>query len=571
MRLSKLFFKTERQPPADAEIISHKLLARAGMIYKVASGIYSYSPLALKVLKKIENIIRDEMDGAGAQELLMPALQPASLWKKTNRWQKYGPEMMRLKDRNDRDFCLGPTHEELITTIVSSGVNSYKQLPLNMYQIQVKFRDEIRPRFGLLRVREFHMKDGYSFDRDEESMKRTYDEMYKAYERICKRCDVPFRAVESESGIIGGDISHEFMVLAETGEEKIAFCTKCDWAANVEIATYKHKKEPDQPLEQIEKVHTPNKMKVFEVAKFMKVSSSKLVKTIIYDTGKGKIAVLIPGKRNISNSKLSRVLGEEPRLIAQEEFSNDMPFGFVGPVGLEISIYVDNSVKDIQNFVIGANEKDYHFKNANTGRDFNVDEYFDLVEVEKDDICPKCGGTIDTARGIEVGNIFQLGTKYSAALDAKFTDEDGSQKNFTMGCYGIGVGRLMAAIVEVSNDENGIIWPDEVSPYDVIILQIQSSDGAEQTEVARNIYKELNDAGISVLYDDRDERAGVKFSDADLIGIPVQVIVGKKVADGKVELKIRKTGERQEVDINTFHTRCGTEVHTWCEVGKWKK
>lgn len=548
MRLSKLLFKTERQAPADSEIISHKLLSRAGMIKKVASGIYSYTPLGLRVLRKIENIIREEMDAAGAQELLMPALQPAELWMKTGRWQQYGAEMMRLKDRNDRDFCLGPTHEELITTLVSSDVKSYKQLPLNVYQIQVKFRDEMRPRFGLMRVREFHMKDAYSFHESEESLEETYEQMKETYSRIISRCEVPFRAVQSGSGLIGGSVSHEYMVLATTGEEAVAYCDTCDYAANVEVATAKRVKGKNEQPNELEEVETPGKKKVEDVAQFLNMDKSRLVKTLIYNTAKGRAAVLIMGDRDVNNSKLATVLGEEPQMLAPEEFDEKLPFGFTGPVGLEMPIFADIDVENSGNVVTGANKKNVHFLNVNPGRDFKVDKYEDLITVREGDACPDCDGSLKIARGIEVGNIFQLGKKYSNALNANYTDENGQQKPFIMGCYGIGVGRLMAAVAEINNDEHGIIWPVSVAPYQVVVIPIQA-DNRHQLEWAERIYGDLKAEGLEVLLDDRHERPGIKFSDADLIGIPVHVVIGKRITENQAEIKIRKNNERDIINV----------------------
>lgn len=547
MKLSKFLIKTERNAPADAEIISHKLLVRAGMIYKVASGIYSYLPLALRVIKKIEDTVRKEMDAEGAQEILMSALQPAELWQRTGRWQKYGPELMRLKDRNNRDFCLGPTHEELVTTIVASNVKSYKQLPVNVYQIQVKFRDEIRPRFGLMRVREFHMKDGYSFDKDDESMIKTYNKMYEAYGRTFSAFDLPWRVVESESGLIGGKVSHEFMVLTETGEEGIAYCEGCDYSANIEVAKVARFPYSEEEMSPIQKVKTEGVTKVGDVAKYLNSSPGKLVKTLILKTSKGNIGVLLRGDRELNISKLMRILDEQPEFIKSEDFPSGIPFGYSGPVNIGIPLLADLDVKRMRNFITGANEKDHHLINVNLERDFTVDKFEDLVQVKEGDLCPECESTLKIARGIEVGNIFQLGRKYSVPLDATFTDEDGQKKPFVMGCYGIGIGRVMAAIIEIHNDKDGIKWPLSVAPFQVIVLPVKTDD-PQIFSIAEKVYSSLKEK-YEVLIDDRNESPGVKFSDADLIGVPIQVIIGKKATEGKVEIKIRKTDERRVIPV----------------------
>ncbi|KUK13502.1 MAG: proline--tRNA ligase [Synergistetes bacterium] len=554
MRMSSLFAPTLREDPAEAETISHKLMLRAGMIRKVAAGIYNFLPLGYRVIKKIEQIIREEMDAKGGQELFMPALQPAELWKKSGRWDVYGPELMRLKDRNGREFCLGPTHEEIITTLVAENVKSYRELPLLLYQIQTKFRDEIRPRFGVMRAREFLMKDLYSFDRDEEGMNKSYEAMYDAYCRVFKRCGLVFKIVEADPGAIGGTGSHEFMVLAKTGEEEIIYCDDCNYAANTNQASSIVTDidfslgEEEKPLE---KVHTPNAKSIEEVAAFLGVDKRRTIKTLFYEAIYSKdeweiVAALIRGDYEVNETKLKNYLGcLHLNLAKEEEIAKVAPgkVGFVGPVNLRgVRIISDPTVQKIKNAVVGAGEEDYHFINANPGRDFNLGEVVDIRLAKAGDRCVRCGAELKVTRGIEVGHIFKLGHKYSKAMEAKFVDSDGKEKYYYMGCYGIGVGRTMAAAIEQNHDEDGIVWPMSIAPYHVIVIPVEYSNG-EQMRVATEIYDELKKRGVEVVLDDRDERPGVKFKDADLIGFPLRVTVGEALKDGKVELRWRKTKE----------------------------
>jgi prolyl-tRNA synthetase len=565
MRFSQLYAPTLKESPAEAEVISHKLLLRAGMIRKVAAGIYTFLPLGYRVLRKIENIVREEMDRIGAQQILMSALQPSEIWKKSERWFQYGPEMMRLKDRGDRDFALGPTHEELVTTLVMNEVRSYRQLPLTLYQIQVKFRDEIRPRFGLMRGREFIMKDAYSFNADQESLQHTYDDMYKAYSRIFTRAGLDFRAVEAASGLIGGKVSQEFMVLAESGEDTILYCNTCSYAASQDVATTKIENlaagaspvgEEAAEAKEPQETSTPGKKSVEEVAAFLGKSEKDIVKTLIYKVGSDVAAVLIRGDRDVNDEKLSVALGtNEFHLLAGTEWEEypNLKQGYVGPVGLEgIRMIADIEVSVMRNFVIGANKENAHLTNVNAGEDFTVDEWFDIKKVTTGDVCPECeSGMLTAVKGIEVGHIFQLGTKYSEVLDATFVDEDGKVKPFIMGCYGIGVSRTVAASIEQNNDDSGIIWPISIAPFEVSIV-VLNYDKQDQQDLAEKLYKEIGDAGIEVVIDDRIESAGKKFADSDLIGFPVQVVVGARtIKNGTLEVKIRATGERFDFELET--------------------
>lgn len=553
MRFSESFIPTFREAPTEAEVPSHALMLRAGLIKKVAAGIYTFLPLCLRVLRKIENIVRKEMNRAGAQEILMSALQPAELWKKSGRWAAYGPEMMRLKDRKEREFCLGPTHEELITEIVQTEVRSYRQLPLNLYQIQVKFRDEIRPRFGVMRGREFLMKDAYSFDADYSGLEKSYKLMYQAYRRIFDRIGLNYYVVEATTGLIGGQVSQEFMVAAETGEDTFFYCTKCSYAANVDLARGSFSLAINENLQPFQEVSTPSRSSVEEVSKFLNVPSFKLVKTLIYRAGKRLVAVLIPGHRQANLTQIALHLNSNDlELLTENDFQkHQLVPGFVGPINLSgvDLILADEHIKEMRNFVVGANKPDAHFTQVNLSRDFEVDEFGHFVLAEDGDECSQCqGGVLKEARGIEVGHIFQLGTKYSEAMGAYFNDENGKLKPFVMGCYGIGISRLPAAIIEQSHDERGIIWPLTVAPFDVHLILVMPEDEG-QRKTAESLEDSFNRAGLEVLYDERPVSAGVKFADADLIGIPFQVIVGKKVEEGLVELKIRKTGVRLDVTI----------------------
>ncbi|MGH7254410.1 MAG: proline--tRNA ligase [Nitrospirales bacterium] len=547
MRVSHLLIPTLREDPGEAEVASHRLMLRAGMIRKVAAGIYTYLPLGLRVLRKIEAIIREEMTRAGAQELLMPVASPAELWKETGRWDFYGQELLRFKDRHERDFCLGPTHEEIITDLVRREVRSYRQLPVNLYQIQTKFRDEIRPRFGLMRGREFIMKDAYSFDRDEEGAKRSYQAMYDAYRRIFTRCGLKFRAVEADTGLIGGQSSHEFMVLADTGEETIVYDDQSEYAANVERAEVQPPAECAQEAPQpLQEVATPGKKTVEEVTAFLRVPATRLVKTLLYKTPKDVVAVLIRGDHEANEIKLKKALDVTEIELADSETTAKVtkaPVGYAGPIGLKpVRILADHAVKALRNVVVGANKADAHYVNANWDRDFQVERFGDFRNARAGDPSPRGGGALQVARGIEVGHVFMLGTKYSQAMQATFLDPQGKECLAVMGCYGIGVGRTAAAAIEQNHDAKGIIWPVPIAPFQVHLLSLSPSPAVEET--TRRLYEALTQAGLEVLWDDRDERAGVKFNDADLIGIPYQLVVGEKgLKQGTVELKARKTGQ----------------------------
>lgn len=546
MKMSKLFVQTLREFPSDAEVISHKLLARAGFIKKLASGIYNYLPLMWRVLKKVETIVREEMDSAGAQELLMPFVQPRELWDESGRWDVYGKELMRLKDRHERDMCLGPTHEEVITSIARDGIKSYKQMPVNLYQIQSKFRDEIRPRFGLLRGREFIMKDAYSFDVDEAGLDKEYENMAKAYTRIFERCGLDTKMVQSDSGAIGGSVSHEFMVLTDTdaGENDVFYCEKCGYAANSNHAVSKLAlPEPDCVTSETKLVDTPGVKTIKELTEFLKVSPSKILKAVVYIADKKPVLVYIRGDREIEETKLMNALGvKETRIASAAEIEElgTVP-GFVGIIPTVRKIF-DNSVKEMKNFVMGANQADKHFLNAQHNNIPIPTRYEDICLVQAGDSCTCCGEKLFVTRGIEVGNIFKLGTKYSAAMNAVFLDENGKTKPYVMGCYGIGISRTAAAAVEAHHDENGIKWPLAIAPYHVVVVPVNIKDEG-QMYWAEKLYSDLQNAGIEVVLDDRDERAGVKFKDADLIGFPYRITVGKTITDGLVEFKTRATGD----------------------------
>ncbi len=559
MRYSQLFIPTLKETPAEAEVISHKLMIRAGMIRKLAAGIYSILPLGLRVLRNVENIIREEMNKAGAQEVFLPCIQPAELWQESGRWELYGKDLLRIKDRHGRDFCFGPTHEEVITDIVRKEVRSYRQMPINLYQIQTKFRDEIRPRFGVMRGREFMMKDAYSFDCDEEGVEKAYQKMYQAYCNIFKRCGLQFKAVEADTGTIGGSYSHEFMVMADSGEEAVAFCNKCDYAANIEKAEVKatdsYKKDEKKKLKSVE---TPGMMSVEEVSSFLKVTPKDLVKTLIFETDKGTIAAMLRGNHQINEIKLKNITGCSEISLAREEIVKEVsgaPAGFTGPIGLKIAIFADYVVQHGTNFVTGANKADYHLLNVNEGRDFKVDKFCDIRNIEDGDPCPKCQGRIQLKRGIEVGHIFKLGEKYSKSLKATFLDKNGKEKNILMGCYGIGVGRTVAAAIEQNHDQDGIIWPIPIAPFQVMVIPLNIKS-KEISNAADKIYEDLSKDKIEVLIDDRNERPGVKFKDADLLGIPLQVIIGdRNLKEGAVELKIRKNKTTEKVGVDEIVER----------------
>lgn len=555
MRMTRMFLPTLREVPAEAEVVSHKLMLRAGMIRKVASGIYTWLPLGLRVLRKVEQIVREEMDRAGAQELQMPMVQPAELWRESGRWEAYGPELARLKDRHQREFCLGPTHEEVITALVRDEVRSYRDLPQNLYQIQNKFRDEIRPRFGVMRGREFGMKDAYSFDVDNAGADKSYQDMFEAYTRIFTRCGLKFRPVEAMTGQIGGSFSHEFMVLADSGESGIAVCDACGYAATLEKAESMKKEavgasEPDKPRE---KVLTPGQHTVEQVAAFLKTTPDRVVKTLIYETNSGHIAAMVRGDRELNEEKLASAAGAwwvrlaEPAAI---QTHTGGPVGFSGPVGLKIPLYLDRELSGAKNFVIGANEADSHFINANSGRDFTPTAVADLKTVAAGDPCLKCASPLSLTRGIEVGQVFKLGLKYSEAMNAKFLDPEGKEQFMVMGCYGIGTGRTVAAAIEQNHDDHGIIWPAPIAPFHVYLLPVNVND-EKVNAAADQLYQDLTAAGLDVLYDDRDERAGVKFNDADLLGIPLRIVIGSKnLKDAKVELKPRREQQAQLIPLD---------------------
>ena len=589
MKMSKLFVQTLREFPSDAEVISHKMLVRAGYIRKLTSGVYNYLPLMWRVLKKIENIVREEMDAAGAQELLMPFVQPKELWEESGRWEVYGKELMRLRDRHNREMCLGPTHEEIITSIARDGLKSYKQLPVNLYQIQSKFRDEVRPRFGLLRGREFIMKDAYSFDMTQEGLEKEYANMAQAYTKIFKRCGLNTKMVQSDSGAIGGSVSHEFMVITDTdaGENDVFYCDSCDYSANSNHAV---SKLPDANIvgewTAPQVVDTPDTHSIEELCSFLKIPSTLIVKTLVYIIDKKPVLALIRGDKQVEETKLMNAVGGcDIRIATAGEIEEMMGVngfeaekGFIGPKGLKeyngysITVIADETVKEMKNFVIGINKKDKHGVGYNWGRGKCIelvgettsltslqggkcigtgsDGLIELPEtvtdirlVEAGELCPQCGKQLKVTRGIEVGNIFQLGTKYSKPMNAVYLDQNGKTQPYIMGCYGIGISRTAAAAVEAHNDEHGIKWPLSIAPYHAIVIPVSTKD-EEQMRVANDIYVTLKKHGAEVVIDDRDERAGVKFKDADLIGFPYQIIVGKSIAEGNVEFKIRETDEK---------------------------
>ena len=549
MRTTNLYAPTLRETPAEAEVRSHQLMLRAGMIRKAAGGLYTYLPLAWRTIKKIEQIIREEMDEAGGQEISMPIVQPAEIWQESGRWSVYGDEMFRVRDRHGRQFCLGPTHEEMVTTLVRDEVRSYKQLPLMLYQIQNKYRDEIRPRFGLMRGREFIMKDLYSFDKDEEGMNLSYQKMYDAYTRIYTRMGLDFRPVEADNGAIGGGHSHEFTVLAAAGESNIAYCTACDYAASDEKAELNVIKGAEEEMKPLEKVATPDAHTIELVAEYLNLPLEKCIKAVAFQTDTDELVLaFVRGDHEVNDVKvINLVEGAIELRMADEaviEAAGGCP-GFMSPIGIKegTRIIVDQTVMEMYNACAGANAKDMHYINVNPKRDFKDVTVADIRMVKEGDICPRCGGTIKMTRGIEAGQVFTLGTKYSKALGATFLDENGREQPMVMGCYGIGVGRTMAAAVEQNNDENGIIWPKAIAPFEVVVVPVNAKN-EEQLQLAESIYADLKKAGVDALLDDRKDRAGVKFKDADLIGYPLRITVGPKaVAEDVVELKIRRSGE----------------------------
>lgn len=549
MKMSNMLVLTLREVPAEAEIQSHKLMLRSGMMRKMASGIYNYMPLGLKVLKNIEEIVREEMNSAGAQEFLASALLPAELWQESGRWDVYGDEMFRLKDRNNRDFCLGPTHEEVFTDIARNEIKSYKQLPVNLYQIQTKYRDERRPRFGVMRSREFIMKDAYSFDKDQAGLDVTYGKMHDAYVKIFNRCGIDAKCVAADSGAIGGSDSAEFMVKSEVGEDDVVFCNHCDYAANIEKAPSTPEKAEVEVLKEIQKIETPNVKTIEELEKFFNISSKKFAKTLIFNVDEKLIAVMVRGDREVNEVKVTNAIGEVINFnmaTAEEVYkATSAGVGFAGPIGIKVDkLFVDKEVTTMYNFIVGANETGYHMQNVNYERDFNG-QVGDFRNVTVGERCPECGGDISISKGTEVGHIFKLGNKYSEAMNANFIDEKGKEQQFLMGCYGIGVTRTMASIIEQNNDESGIIWPLSVAPYHVSVIPVNVKD-EEQMRIASEIYNSLQKIGVEVILDDRNERAGVKFKDSEIMGIPMRVTVGKKIAEGKVEFKLR-TGDDNDV------------------------
>ncbi|MGG0738034.1 proline--tRNA ligase [Niallia taxi] len=554
MKQSKMLIPTLREVPADAEIKSHQLLLRAGYIRQNASGIYSYLPLANKVLKKIEHIIREEMDNSGSVELLMPALQQAELWQESGRWYSYGPELMRLNDRNDREFALGATHEEVITSLIRDEIKSYKRLPLSLYQIQTKFRDEKRPRFGILRGREFIMKDAYSFHSSQESLGEVYDAIFQAYCNIFERCGLNFRAVIADSGAMGGKDTHEFMALSEVGEDTIAYSTESSYAANIEMAPVitSYEKE-DKPHGVLEKVKTENVKTIEQVASFLNVAENKCIKSLLFKVDESHVLVLVRGDHEVNDIKLKNLLeatNVELADAAETKTILGCSVGSLGPIGVkDVQVIADSAVQYIVNGVCGANDEDYHYINVNPDRDFAVSQYADLRFIQEGDVSPDGKGSIVFAKGIEVGHVFKLGTRYSEAMGASYLDENGRSQSIIMGCYGIGVSRTMAAVVEQFNDEKGIVWPKAIAPFDLHLITVNVKDEA-QTELTDKLYKSLKDNRYDVLVDDRAERAGVKFADSDLIGLPIRITVGKKAAEGIVELKERSNGEVHEVHVD---------------------
>lgn len=564
MLATKLYAPTLREVPSDADVVSQQLMLRAGFMRKTANGLYSFLPLGWRSIKKIEAIVREEMDRASAQEIMMPILQPAEIWKESGRWNAYGAEMMRINDRHDNEFCLGPTHEEMITTLVKNEINSYRQLPVNLYQIQSKFRDERRPRYGLMRSREFIMKDAYSFDVDEAGLDESYKSMYDAYTRIFTRCGLTFRPVEADSGAIGGSGTHEFMAIAEAGEADIVYCTKCDYAANIEIGKPGIMKQEEEALQELSVVDTPNASTIEAVAEMLNLPLHKTIKAVVFSIDGKVVLAIVRGDHEVNEVAVQHaVLGSvEPEMATPEELEKvGLTAGFISPVGLkqteEFAIVVDESVMESYNVCGGANKKDAHYVNINPKRDFNVEDIIvaPIRLITDDDVCPTCGGALEHAKGIEVGQVFKLGTKYSEALQATFLDQNGRPNPMIMGCYGIGVSRTLAAAIEQYHDENGIIWPRSIAPFEAVIVPINAKDEALMS-TSQTIYNALQNAGVDVLLDDRKDRAGVKFKDADLIGYPLRITVSKNTLENnEVEIQIRKSGEAITCAIDSVATK----------------
>lgn len=562
MKYSNFFIPTLKEKPGEAEIPSHSLCIRAGLIRKIASGIYSFLPLGLKVLRKIEEIVRQEMNNTGAIELLLPVIQPSNLWEKSGRWNEYGPELFRLKDRNKRDFCLGPTHEEIMTYLAYSDIKSYKDLPINLYQIQTKFRDEIRPRYGLLRAREFIMKDGYSFSRDNDDLEIIYRKMHDAYCSILERIGLKYRVVLADTGLIGGKLSHEFIVLADNGEEKLVFCPKCGYSVNYEMAESvpafgEESKDSSKSHdgEAIKEVHTPGITDIESLSKFLNVDAKRIIKTILLRDEDDRIyAFLLRGDRELNIKKAAVYAGKGLVFLENSEGKRNLATGYLGPVGLndEIEIYMDNSIESENNYITGANKKDFHLLNVNYPRDFTVKHQGNFTYPVPDDRCIKCGEKLKFEKGIEIGHIFKLGSKYSEKMDARFLDIGGKLKPLIMGCYGIGITRIMAAAIEQLHDSRGIIWPLSIAPFAIDLIVTTAKDERLSREGDR-IYKTLKELNVEVLYDDRDINAGIKFKDSDLIGIPVKFILGKKFLDKKIiDVEYRESGDKIELNEDSI-------------------
>lgn len=577
MLFSQLYAPTLKETPAEAEVVSHKLLLRSGMIRKLTSGIYIYMPLGLRAINKVAQIVREEMNRAGAQEISMPMVQPADLWQESGRWEMYGKELLRLVDRHGRDYCLGPTHEEVITDLVRGEVRSYRQLPLNLYQIQTKFRDEIRPRFGLMRGREFIMKDAYSFDKDDAGADASYWSMYDAYTRIFDRLGLVYRAVSADSGAIGGSFSHEFMVLAKTGEDTLAVCTACDYAANLEKAELRPGTPCTTTCAPYEQVATPGQHTVEQVAGFLAVSPRQLIKTLLYDVDGSSVAILVRGDHEVNEVKVKNLLGATNVELAtpeQVQKWTGAPVGFAGPVGLKVdAIYADLALAEATDFVSGANAADAHLIHVDPRRDIVLSTtatptgYADLRSITLDDPCPACGAPITMPEGIEVGHVFKLGTKYSQSMNATFLDENGREQHMIMGCYGIGVSRVVAACIEQNHDEQGMIFPPSIAPFEITILAMSTKD-EQVMALGRKMHDWLESQGIETLFDDRDERPGVKFNEADLLGSPMHIVIGGKGLErGVLEVKNRKTGEKHELPVADWQTA----VISWREavVKEW--
>lgn len=562
MRMSRMLMPTLKEVPSDAEITSHQLMLRAGMIRKMASGIYNQLPMGIRVFRKVEDIIREEMNAKGAQEISCALLVPAELWQESGRWDVMGPEMFRLKDRNGRDYCLGPTHEETFTHIVRNEITSYKQLPLNLYQIETKFRDERRPRFGVMRTRNFTMKDAYSFDADQEGLDKSYDDMFDAYTRIFARCELDNSPVQADSGAMGGSASAEFMVKSEVGEDEIVFCSGCDYAANIEKATSVNHEASTEEMKEMGEIETPNVHTIEELQDFFKMDAGQFAKTLIYYADGKTVAVVVRGDRDVNETKVANAIGGavEFELASEDTIKavTGAEVGFAGPIGIKTDyLFIDQEVVDQRNVIVGANKTGYHIQNANFGRDFEG-QVGDFRNVQEGDKCPKCGQPLEIMRGVEVGHIFKLGTKYSESMGATFLDQNGKSQPIIMGCYGIGVERTVAAVIEQHHDENGIIWPLAIAPYHVVVVPVNVKK-EEHLENAEKIYKELEAAGVEVLLDDRNERAGFKFKDSDLLGIPMRITVGKDIVDGKVEFKLRKSEEKEVISLDEIKSRVEAE------------